>query len=240
MVRVKPAIAPAGAQVGDGGTRVAGEMQDAEARIGKSAAQEGVAIGIARRLQHDRSAGEIGDLLVQGDSTMAFYWNKHETTKRTLQGDWIRTGDKYWRDTEGFYWHAAKAVPNKDGAAVHAFTCTNDTWYPEADAMAKIVNWVKAHPAIRVHVSVRCNAQDAPVDNVFGSPVGLTAGSHMANISDVVAPLQLNKQLIGSASCDVGSLMGGGKGLPGPSGVYIEIVSGCPEGAAHANQLICQ
>jgi hypothetical protein len=134
----------------------------------------------------------------------------------------------------------AGTAPSKDGAAVHAFTCTNDTWYPEADAMAKIVTWVKNHPAIRVHVSVRCNAQDALVDNVFGSPVGLTAGSHMANISDVVAPLQLSKQLVGSNSCDVGSLMGGGKGLPGPSGVYIEIVSGCSEGAAHANQLICQ
>ena len=131
-------------------------------------------------------------------------------------------------------------VPSKDGAQVHAFTCTNDTWVPEADAMAKIVTWVKNHPAVRVHVSVRCNAQDALIDNVFGSPVGLTAGSHMANISDVVAPLQLSKQLVGSGSCDVGSLMGSGKGLPGPSGVYIEIVSGCPEGAAHANQLICQ
>jgi benzoate-CoA ligase family protein len=53
-------------------------------------------------------AGEIGDLLVQGDSTMGFYWNKHEQTKRTLQGEWIRTGDKYWRDPEGFYWHAGR------------------------------------------------------------------------------------------------------------------------------------
>jgi len=134
----------------------------------------------------------------------------------------------------------AGAAPTKDGAQVHAFTCTNDTWIPEANAMAKIVDWVKNHPAIRVHVSVRCNAQDAMIDNVFGGAVGLSAGSHMANISDVVAPLALSKQLVGSSSCDVGSLMGSGKGLPGPSGVYIEIVSGCPEGAAHSNQLVCQ
>ena len=54
-------------------------------------------------------AGEIGDLLVRGDSTMGFYWNRHEATKRTLQGDWIRTGDKYRRDADGFYWHAGRS-----------------------------------------------------------------------------------------------------------------------------------
>ncbi len=52
--------------------------------------------------------GEIGDLLVRGDSTMAFYWNKHEATKQTLRGDWIATGDKYRRDADGFYWHAGR------------------------------------------------------------------------------------------------------------------------------------
>ena len=54
-------------------------------------------------------AGEIGDLLVRGDSTMGFYWNRHEATKRALQGDWIRTGDKYRRDGDGFYWHAGRS-----------------------------------------------------------------------------------------------------------------------------------
>ena len=54
-------------------------------------------------------SGEIGDLLVRGDSTMAFYWNKHERTKATLQGDWIRTGDKYRCDENGTYWHAGRS-----------------------------------------------------------------------------------------------------------------------------------
>ncbi len=57
----------------------------------------------------DSPEGEIGDLLVRGDSVMAFYWNRHEATKRTLEGDWIRTGDKYRRDAEGFYWHAGRS-----------------------------------------------------------------------------------------------------------------------------------
>jgi benzoate-CoA ligase family protein len=50
-------------------------------------------------------AGEIGNLRVRGDSTMAYYWNKHDKTKETLFGPWIQTGDKYHRDTEGYFWY---------------------------------------------------------------------------------------------------------------------------------------
>src|SRR5207247_10371700 len=39
--------------------------------------------------------GDIGNLRVKGDSTMAYYWNKHEKTKEALYGSWIQTGDKY-------------------------------------------------------------------------------------------------------------------------------------------------
>ena len=58
---------------------------------------------------NDVGDDEIGDLLVRGDSTMAFYWNKHERTKATLFGEWIRTGDKYRRDADGIYWHAGRS-----------------------------------------------------------------------------------------------------------------------------------
>jgi benzoate-CoA ligase family protein len=53
--------------------------------------------------------GEIGNLRVKGDSTMAYYWNKHEKTKETLFGPWIQTGDKYWQDAEGYFWYAGRA-----------------------------------------------------------------------------------------------------------------------------------
>ena len=48
--------------------------------------------------------GELGDLIVKGDSTCAFYWNQHEQTKNTIAGHWIRTGDKYQQDEDGFFW----------------------------------------------------------------------------------------------------------------------------------------
>lgn len=47
--------------------------------------------------------GEPGNLWVKGDSTCALYWNKHQQTKDTIAGHWIRTGDKYVRDAEGYF-----------------------------------------------------------------------------------------------------------------------------------------
>ena len=53
--------------------------------------------------------GEIGNLLVKADSTCAYYWNEHEKTKETLAGHWLRTGDKYHQDEDGFFWYAGRS-----------------------------------------------------------------------------------------------------------------------------------
>jgi benzoate-CoA ligase family protein len=53
--------------------------------------------------------GEIGNLRVKGDSTMAYYWNKHDKTKETLFGPWIHTGDKYHQDEDGYFWYAGRS-----------------------------------------------------------------------------------------------------------------------------------
>ena len=53
--------------------------------------------------------GEIGNLWIRGDSVCAGYWNQHEKTKNTIEGHWIRTGDKYTQDVDGFYWYAGRS-----------------------------------------------------------------------------------------------------------------------------------
>jgi benzoate-CoA ligase len=53
--------------------------------------------------------GEIGNLLVFGDSICSQYWNKHERTKSTFIGGWIRTGDQYYQDVHGNYWYAGRS-----------------------------------------------------------------------------------------------------------------------------------
>jgi benzoate-CoA ligase len=53
--------------------------------------------------------GEIGDLLVKGGSVTVGYWHKLDATRRALCGEWIRTGDKYYRDAEGVYWYCGRS-----------------------------------------------------------------------------------------------------------------------------------
>ena len=53
--------------------------------------------------------GDIGNLMVKGESTCAYYWNQHAKTKQTIKGEWIITGDKYYQDDDGYYWYAGRA-----------------------------------------------------------------------------------------------------------------------------------
>ncbi len=52
---------------------------------------------------HDIADGDIGELLVRGPSAAAGYWNQRERTRRTFEGEWMRTGDKYVRRADGVY-----------------------------------------------------------------------------------------------------------------------------------------
>ena len=69
----------------------------------------GYAAAILDERRHPIATGETGDLWISGDSICAAYWNQHEKTKATIQGDWIRTGDRYRQDEDGFYWHAGRS-----------------------------------------------------------------------------------------------------------------------------------
>jgi len=53
--------------------------------------------------------GEIGNLWIKGESVCDGYWNLPEKTAQTIQHGWIRTGDKYSQDPDGFYWYAGRS-----------------------------------------------------------------------------------------------------------------------------------
>ena len=53
--------------------------------------------------------GEVGNLLIKADSTCSHYWNQHEKSKDTIEGHWIRTGDKYSQDADGYFWYAGRS-----------------------------------------------------------------------------------------------------------------------------------
>ncbi len=49
--------------------------------------------------------GELGELLVRGPSAAAGYWNQREKSRRTFEGEWTRTGDKYTCQNGGYTYH---------------------------------------------------------------------------------------------------------------------------------------
>ncbi len=53
--------------------------------------------------------GEVGELLVKGEGVSPGYWHKHQTNKKTFLGEWVRTGDLFRCDEDGYYWYIGRA-----------------------------------------------------------------------------------------------------------------------------------
>jgi 4-hydroxybenzoate-CoA ligase len=57
----------------------------------------------------DVADGGIGELYVRGASAAAGYWNQRARSRRTFEGEWTRTGDKYSRRPDGVYIYCGRA-----------------------------------------------------------------------------------------------------------------------------------
>lgn len=53
--------------------------------------------------------GEIGDLFIRGPSAALLYWTSRDKTRSTFLGDWVRSGDKYVVDADGWYTYAGRS-----------------------------------------------------------------------------------------------------------------------------------
>ena len=53
--------------------------------------------------------GAIGELQVRGPTLAAGYWKNRPKTLSTFLGEWVRTGDKYTCDLEGWYTYAGRS-----------------------------------------------------------------------------------------------------------------------------------
>ena len=47
--------------------------------------------------------GTPGTLFVRGASAATGYWSRYDTSRQVFQGEWLRTGDTYVRDADGYY-----------------------------------------------------------------------------------------------------------------------------------------
>lgn len=53
--------------------------------------------------------GEEGIMWVRGGSNALTYWNRPDKTAETMRDGWIWTGDRFTRDTDGFYFFRGRA-----------------------------------------------------------------------------------------------------------------------------------
>ena len=50
----------------------------------------------------------IGDLFIDGPSAALMYWADRRRSLTTFLGNWTRSGDKYFRDADGYYVYAGR------------------------------------------------------------------------------------------------------------------------------------
>jgi long-chain acyl-CoA synthetase len=65
-------------------------------------AQSPVQVRIADAQGHPLPPGEVGEVMVRGETVMQGYWRNPEATAAALQGGWLLTGDMGALDDEGF------------------------------------------------------------------------------------------------------------------------------------------
>jgi benzoate-CoA ligase len=95
--------------------------------------------GFEARLVDDAGAavalGTIGHLLIKGETTSPYYWNRLERTRATMQGEWLRTGDMFSRDADGFFHFAGRSDDMLKVAGL---------WVSPAEVEAQLIE----HPAV--------------------------------------------------------------------------------------------
>ena len=104
--------------------------------------------------------GTPGILFVRGESAATGYWSRYAASRQVFQGEWLRTGDTYVRDGDGYYtclgrvddmlkvsgmWVSPSEVENRllaHGSVAQAVVVAA----PDTDGLDKPVAFVVAHP----------------------------------------------------------------------------------------------
>jgi benzoate-CoA ligase len=99
-----------------------------------------------------------GELWVSGDSALMHYWHNSEKTRRSLQGRWFFSGDRYRRDADGIFWYEGRAddMMKVKGLWVSPVEIENRLIEHEAVVEAAVVGVeVDGFTRVRAHVILR-------------------------------------------------------------------------------------
>jgi benzoate-CoA ligase family protein len=94
------------------------------------------------------SAGTPGTLFARGASTATGYWARYDASRLVFQGEWLRTGDTYVRDADGYY-----ACLGRTGDMIKA----SGIWVSPMEVEARLL----AHPAVAQAVVVAAPDADS-------------------------------------------------------------------------------
>ena len=92
--------------------------------------------------------GQPGTLFVRGASTATGYWARYDASRLVFQGEWLRTGDTYLRDPDGYY----KCL-GRTGDMIKA----SGIWVSPMEVEARLL----AHPAVAQAVVVAAPDADS-------------------------------------------------------------------------------
>ena len=53
--------------------------------------------------------GQPGRLLIKGQSMAKYYWRNPGKTAETMLGEWVNTGDTYYRDEDGYFFYCGRS-----------------------------------------------------------------------------------------------------------------------------------
>ncbi|MBW1787043.1 MAG: long-chain-fatty-acid--CoA ligase [Deltaproteobacteria bacterium] len=81
---------------------ITANMSDKKKYGSVGTAFSGIEVKIFSKSQEPLPAGEIGEIVVKGDTVMKGYFNNPEATAETIRDGWLYTGDLGYLDEEGF------------------------------------------------------------------------------------------------------------------------------------------
>ena len=83
--------------------------QPGDVRVGTTGkAVPGYELKIIDEQGGEIASGEIGELIVRGPTAGEGYWNQRAKSRRTFAGEWTYTGDKFFRDADGYYHYCGR------------------------------------------------------------------------------------------------------------------------------------
>lgn len=53
--------------------------------------------------------GNVGHLLIKAPTAALYYWKRRAQTRATMLGEWLRTGDMFYEDTDGYFYFCGRS-----------------------------------------------------------------------------------------------------------------------------------